>query len=153
MDDPGPARAADARYLRSMGQRRGGQRSVDPSRAGMGHHAGGLVHHQDVGVLEDDAKRDRFGLETILRRRGNGHLHPLARLDPVRGLDGAAVHESAARRDEGLDAHARQLGEPPGQPLIEPRPGAVALHHVGHATIAGHGAAATPRLSWSTGAR
>ena len=91
--------------------------------------------------------------EAIPGRRGDGHLNALARLDPVRGLDDAAVDQRAARRDEGLDPHARQLGEPPGQPLIEARPGVVALHHVGDATIAGHGAAATPRLSGSTGAR
>ncbi len=137
-----------------MGQGRGRERAVDPPRARMGHHAGRLVHHEDVRILEDDAQRDGLGRDPVPGRRRDGDLHALARLHAVRRLDLAAVDACPAPGDEGLHAHARQLREAPGQPPIEPRPGGIGLHHLGEATIVDHVAApAIRRLSWTTRAR
>src|SRR5215470_9560522 len=57
MNDAWAPRAAHARDLWRVRERGGGQGARRLPRPWMRHHACGLVHHEDVGVFEDDSQR------------------------------------------------------------------------------------------------
>ena len=122
VDDAGAPRPAHARHAGGMRERRGGERPRRLAGARMRDHAGVLVHHEDVLVLEDDAQRDRLGRHLLGRKRWNLGRDRLARAEPMRGLRRPPVDRGHPLVDQLPDPGARQLGQARREPLVEPRP-------------------------------
>ena len=112
MDDAGPQVAADRGELREMMQQGIDQRSaiarvVGRSRAGMHHHACGLVDDGEVVVFVNDVERNffRHGAQR-LSVRWPGDRNLLIAFQSQRGFRGGIVHQHFAFRDELLHARA-----------------------------------------------
>ncbi len=55
------------------------------ARAGMHHHSGRLVDHEQIIVFEQDRERDRFRLRLDLGRRWNFDLNDIIRAHRLTG--------------------------------------------------------------------
>jgi hypothetical protein len=98
----------------------------------MHYHAGGLVHHEHVGVLVHDAERDRFRLELLGGRWRNVDVDPLAHDDTVRRLPRRPVHTHVAPGDQTLQPRPRDVGKAGCQPTVQALPGIRGVNHHSH---------------------
>jgi len=140
---------ADAAEVVGVEEQRVDERPFAVTGGRVDDHPGGLVHHQDVGVLEEDRERQFFGLGC--RRRGLGHLDD----DLLAGLDGlvrpgaGAAHRDEAFADQALELRPRVLRKEAGKVDVEPLPRALRVHHelvaIPRATFGRHGT--TDRLA------
>ena len=114
VDDTGARDAADARKaVAAMGEQGVDQGTVGAARSRMHHHAGRLVDHDQMIVLEGDLERD--GLRRRPRGRGRRHVDREAlagrNLHRGRGNDPAVAVADRALLHQRLDAGARQAVE------------------------------------------
>ena len=121
VDDARPAGPAHPRQAWRMGQRGGGERALGLAGSGVCHHPRGLVHDQKVIVLQHDAEGDGLRGQPLRGRRRDLCLETFAPAQPMRRLRGPAVDAHRSRVDQGLEAHARQIGQTGGEPLVEAR--------------------------------
>ena len=86
------------------------QRAAEMTEAGMHHHAGGLVHNQQVIVLIDYIERNRLGMHLEAAPLvGEHYCDDIARLHLVVGLDRTVAHTHILRLQRQLNAVARSL--------------------------------------------
>jgi hypothetical protein len=85
------------------------------------HHAGRLVEHQQVLVLEEDVERDPFAHDLARDWIRDFHANTVAAFDAVRGFVGTVVDRDAARGNQCRGTRTRQ-GELVGDEEIEPLP-------------------------------
>ncbi len=119
-----------------------GEHAVDVAlgaRAALHRQAIGLVEHDQVAVLEQDHRAQRFGVARVggaLLRRGRlrqaerGHAHALTRFEPGRDLRPLAGDAHFALAHDLVEMGLRQVGESPAEPAVEPHAGLVLADRV-----------------------
>ena len=131
------------------------------ARAGVNHHAGGFVHHNDFVVLVENVERNVFSLGCKRGARENFDFNFFTGRDAMGCARGALLDEHAASADQFLNARAAQLGQLRGEKNIEAAAGGVRRHierarlrqRVRHIARRGDGSALTTRLHFHTRAR
>ncbi len=119
--DARPLHAADAGEVLAMVQQSLHERAGGIARAGVHDEAGGLVHHEQVGVFVQDRERDVLRLHFGLRRgRGNVHRDLVAFPQRLRAAGGGAVAPDLAGFDQGLHARAREFRHAGREEAVEP---------------------------------
>ena len=97
-----------------------GQGSGGSPGARMRHHAGGLVYHEDVVVLEYDREGNRLGRHLHRGRGRHMSIDPLARPQSVRHLDPPPIDQHMTGLDDDLDPRSGETRKPPAEPDIQP---------------------------------
>ena len=126
----------------AMIEQRIDQGTVGIARRRMHHHPGGLVEHDQAGVLEQNAQRNilRHGRGGFGFRQRQGEylpwFDPAGRLRYCRTVDRVVglllgrfgEKQQAPVLDEGFQAGARQIGQQNGQGTVQPFPGQIVGH-------------------------
>ena len=107
--DAGALHAADARQVRHERQQRVHERAVRVPRRGVHREPRGLVHHDELIVLVDDADGDVLRREVERRRRRHDDHDHVAAAHGSRRLHGAPVDGDAAlARERGCPRSAER---------------------------------------------
>ena len=122
--DAGPLHAADARQARPAVGDQGVHQGAGRIAGGRMHHqASGLVDDDHVVVLVDDGERDRFSLRHRRLRWRHRDCDCLAGVDALAGIaDRAPPDRDFAGEDQRLEAGAREL-QMRGEHAVEPLAG------------------------------
>jgi hypothetical protein len=97
----------------------------------MHHHAGRLVHHQQIFVLIDDVQRDLLRLDLRLEAGRPQQLYRVAGGQPETGLGWPAVDHHARFFDPALHLDARGVTALRGQIAIQPLAALIGIDGVG----------------------
>ena len=118
--DAGTHLTADAGQVRAMVQQAVDQGAVLVARCRMHGEAGGLVEHNQMGVLKQHIQGHRLG-QQVLQRLGRGHPQRdhITRAQGRLGPAGDAVDPHVTGVDELLDAGSALLGALAHQPAIQ----------------------------------
>ena len=119
MDDAGPQQIAGLREGLPAAQQRVDKRSVRVPRSGVHGHARGFVDGDDVLVLVENIKWDRFGFRAQRRARLKNDLDGVACADLVRIFRRLPVQQDQPARDELLHTRAGKFGAPIGNHAIQ----------------------------------
>lgn len=124
MHDAGPTLAAYASEFRAAVRDEGiDQRTVRIARGGMDNKSGGLVDHDQVGILVENLQVQRLCRRRCFFNFRKFYGETLAGFDPSRGLVyRRAVDAGRAFLDQVFYAAARQPRQAGGQEAVEPEP-------------------------------
>ena len=120
------ARARNGGERRVMMQQAVEQRALPIAAARMHYQTGGLIEHQQRGVLVDDIEIDGLGRGRAVPRFGLGReRNALPAPDLALGIDRGMVERHLALFYPGGEAAARMLGKHLRQRLVEAHSGAI----------------------------
>ena len=84
----------------------------------MNRHAGRLIDHDKVAILEQYIERVGFRFEPAGAERRQGEVDGLATADPIGGPDRRPLHENVALADQPLHRGAALISEHRHQPDV-----------------------------------
>ena len=109
--DAWPELTTDAAQVADVVQQRVHQRTCRVAGSRMNHHAGRLVHDDEVGILVENGQRQVFWNRCGRRGIGNLDRDALARLHAGVGLDASTADGDVAVANQALKAGARVIAE------------------------------------------
>ena len=122
MDDPRPKFPSDALKIFAVMEQGIHERAVRMAGRGMDHKTGRLVEHEDVGVLEQNDKRDILRDEFRRFRRRDFRFDDVVVAEFVMGFSGLAVDLDATRLDQFLPPGSGEIGLTRAEPEVQARP-------------------------------